>query len=87
MNFRKSQENNKIQKHGTIYLGKIVVFIFVVFLMYGYLRSAHIYTPHYQIVSGESYYATYSNGRIFIGDNAYIQSVNNEISGSDVIVM
>lgn len=76
-----------IGKHETIYLGKFVVFIFATFLVYGYLRTAHEYNPHYQIVSGESYYATYRNGKIFIGDNEYIQTIKNEISSNDIIVI
>lgn len=87
MRIKKKHSQNQISRHETIYLGRIIVYIFATFILYGYLRSAHVYTPHYNIVSGESYYATYSNGKIFIGDYAYIKSIDSEISSNDVIVI
>ena len=52
----------------------------------GYLKCQHVYTPTYVITEDESYFATYSRGRIYIGSHRYIDSIKDQLTVDDIIV-
>ena len=54
-------------KHKNLKLKKACFILTASISLYAYARYEHIYNPNYTITEEEPYFATYSNGRIYIG--------------------
>ena len=70
-----------------INLRMILIILILTLALHSRMRTPYIYNPHYMIASSESYYATYSKGRVFIGSQEYLDSVRNRISDHDIVVI
>ena len=73
-------------KHKNLKLKKACFILTASFALYAYAKYEHIYNPNYVITEEEPYFATYSNGRIYIGTQGEINAIKNQITKNDIIV-
>lgn len=73
-------------KHKNLKLKKACFILTASISLYAYARYEHIYNPNYTITEEEPYFATYSNGRIYIGTQSEINAIKDQISKNDIIV-
>lgn len=73
-------------KHKNLKVKRACFVLISSFILYGYLKYDHVYNPTYVITEDQDYFATYSNGKIYIGDYEYINSIKYKIGKNDIIV-
>ena len=64
---------------------RIMSFILALWLMNN-VTYDHKVSLNYQIVTNEEYYALYSRGKVYIGDNDYINGLTN-INDNDILII
>ena len=74
-------------KRKSINITPFIIIIILTLALHSHMRTPHVYNPHYRVADGKPYYATYSNGRVFIGDPTYLESIKSEITPQDIIVV
>lgn len=67
---------------------KKILFVTTAAISFGFFKYEHKYTPEYNIIecSECGAVATYSNGLIYIGDNNFINNINN-IKENDILII
>ena len=73
-------------KRKNLKIRKACLLLTTSFLLCAYSRYEHVYNPTYVITEDEPYFATYSNGRIYIGTEKEIKAIKDQITKNDIIV-
>ena len=73
-------------KHKNLKVKRACFILASSFVLYGYLKYDHVYNPSYVITEEEPYFATYTNGRIYIGTLNEINQIKDQINKNDIIV-
>ncbi len=74
-------------KYKNIKLKKACFVLGFSFVLCSYLKHDYVYKPIYTIIEDEAYFATYSLGKIYIGNRKYINHLKGPFSKNDVFVI
>lgn len=74
-------------KHKNLKVKKACLLLTASIALVGYMKYEHKYTPTYVITNNEDYFATYSNGKIYIGTEVYINSIKDKVDKDDILVI
>lgn len=68
---------------------KIVLSSLIIMYLYAFIEdpSRGVYNPKIEYETEDDSFGTYSGGRVYIGSKNYINSIKNEVSPNDILIV